>query len=75
MLNLQSLVLLHSHGAGEYEPMTEHGVDEHDPERALLRGELRGARIFRCTKCADEVLVLPPTAPPGEIPTRSDESA
>ena len=70
MLNFQSLVLLHNHG-GEYEPMTEHGVDAHDPERALLRGELRGARIFRCSKCADEVLVVPPTETAGEL---TDES-
>jgi hypothetical protein len=47
--------------------MTEHGTEAHDPERELLRGELRGARIFRCSKCADEVLVVPPTALPGEI--------
>jgi hypothetical protein len=72
MLNFQRLVLLHHHGGGEYEPMTEHGVDTHDPERALLRGELRGARIFRCSKCADEVLVMPPTDPTGEV---TDESA
>ncbi|MEO5704782.1 MAG: hypothetical protein ABIZ52_04195 [Candidatus Limnocylindrales bacterium] len=39
--------------------MTEHTVDTHDPERAMLRGELRGARIFRCKTCADEVLILP----------------
>ena len=59
MLNLQNLQLLHRHGDNGASPMTEHTSDSHDPERALLRGELRGARIFRCEACADEVLVMP----------------
>ena len=67
MLNLQNLQLLHRHGDGGLAPMTEHGVDTHDPERALLRGELRGARIFRCEECADEVLVVPPGSAEGGV--------
>ncbi len=61
MLNYSALQMLHRHGPGQYEPMKEHTSDDHDPERDLLRGELRGARIFRCQACADEVLVMPPT--------------
>lgn len=66
MLNFQSMRLLHHHEDGKYAPMSEHTSDSHDPERELLRGELRGARVFRCDSCADEVVVLPPTGPTGE---------
>lgn len=60
MLNFQNLSLLHRHGDDEVSPMTEHTAETHDPERSILRGELRGARIFRCEVCADEVLVMTP---------------
>jgi hypothetical protein len=66
MLNLQNLQLLHRHGDGSAVPMTEHTAEAHDPERALLRGQLRGARIFRCEECSDEVLVVPPGGTDGE---------
>jgi len=59
MINYSALEVLHRHDDGSAYPMTEHGVDEHDPERALLRGVRRGARIFRCEVCADEVIVQP----------------
>jgi hypothetical protein len=66
MLNLQNLQLLHRHGDNDLVPMAEHSVDDHDPERDLLRGQLRGARIFRCKECADEVVVVPAGISGGE---------
>jgi hypothetical protein len=66
MLNLQNLQLLHRHGDDTLVPMTEHTAEAHDPERDLLRGQLRGARIFRCEECADEVVVAPQGAADGE---------
>ena len=59
MINYSALEVLHRHDDGSAVPMTEHGLDDHDPERALLRGVRRGARIFRCEECADEVIVQP----------------
>ncbi|MEO8274239.1 MAG: hypothetical protein ABI620_09250 [Chloroflexota bacterium] len=66
MLNLQNFQLLHRHGDNDFMPMTEHSADAHDSERGLLRGQLRGARIFRCEQCADEVIVAPPGGTDGE---------
>ena len=68
MLNFQAMRLLHRHDENDYIPMAEHGVDAHDPERELLRGELRGARVFRCTTCPEEVLVVPAAEGSGESP-------
>jgi hypothetical protein len=59
MINYSALELLHRHDDGTAVPMTEHNLEEHDPERAMLRGIRRGARIFRCDQCADEVIVQP----------------
>ena len=55
--------LMHRHG-GEYESMVEeraHDSADHDPERSWLRG----ARIFRCKSCSEEVVFVPPTEEPG----------
>jgi hypothetical protein len=49
--------LAHLHG-GELVPMSRrehHDPADHDLERALARG----ARIFRCDRCADEVVMVP----------------
>lgn len=70
MLNFQAMRLLHRHG-DDYVPMAEHGVEAHDPERELRRGELRGARVFRCTTCAEEVLVAPDADGSGDPPDRA----
>ena len=70
MLNFQAMRLLHRHGENDYVAMAEHGVDDHDPERDLMRGELRGARVFRCTTCPEEVLVIPAAEGTGEAPGR-----
>jgi hypothetical protein len=59
MYDFQTIKLMHRHGADDYAPMvetSEHGPEAHDPERAWLRG----ARIFKCSKCEDEILVTPP---------------
>jgi hypothetical protein len=54
MIGFNSLTLLHRHG-DDWVPMEEvaHTVDDHDPERRLLRGE----RAFRCSACQDEVII------------------
>jgi hypothetical protein len=69
MLNFQAIKLLHNHGNGEYIDMVErdHGAADHDPERAWLRG----ARIFKCRTCAEEVVLVPPSEEPGDTLSRS----
>lgn len=69
MINYSALELLHRHDDGSAVRMTEHGLDEHDPERAMLRGLRRGARLFRCEACADEVIVQP------QVETSDEQSA
>jgi hypothetical protein len=64
MINFQALRLMHRHGDNDYIPMhetREHDSADHDPER----GWMRGARIFKCDTCSDEVLVVPPDDEPG----------
>jgi hypothetical protein len=54
--------LAHLHG-GQLVPMSRrehHGPADHDIERALARG----AMVFRCDSCSDEVVVLPDEARP-----------
>ena len=59
----------HRHRDGSWGEMIEdrahHAPADHDPER----GWARGARIFRCTSCEDDVTLLPPgegsPQPPG----------
>jgi hypothetical protein len=59
MINYSALELLHRHDDGTAARMTEHNLEEHDPERAMLRGIRRGARLFRCEACSDEVILQP----------------
>lgn len=62
MFDYQTVKLLHLHGDDEYVPMTEaseHTSATHDAERSWLRG----ARIFRCSRC-DETIVMTPAAEP-----------
>lgn len=61
MLNEISFRMLHRHG-DEYVPMVEHTAVDHDQER----GWLRGARIFRCSSCEEEIVLVPPTEEPGD---------
>ena len=48
-------------------PMVEgsnHDVASHDPER----GWLKGARIFRCSRCDEEIAMQPPVEPGSAVP-------
>lgn len=50
--------VMHWHGGDDWVPMTEgagHDVASHDPERAWVKG----ARIFRCTSCEEEIAIMP----------------
>jgi hypothetical protein len=56
------LQLAHLHG-GELVPMSRrehHDPADHDIERVLARG----ARVYRCERCADDVIVLPDETSP-----------
>ena len=59
MINYSALELLHRHDDGSAARMREHNLEEHDPERDMLRGIRRGARLFRCEACSDEVILQP----------------
>jgi len=70
MFNYQTVNLLHRHGDDDWIPMTEgteHDVAAHDPER----GWLAGARIFKCSRCDEEIAIAPadewPSEGPGEV--------
>ena len=67
MLNDVSFRLMHRHG-DEYVPMIDHGAPEHDPEKSWLRG----ARIFRCKTCAEEIVMVPASAEPGDSSTEEN---
>jgi hypothetical protein len=68
MLNFQAMQLMHRHTDGRTVPMIEVGhrsPADQDEERDWLRG----ARIFRCPECNEEVVVGAPEATleaPGE---------
>ena len=68
MLDMGAIRLLHRHG-NDYEQMVErdHGAADHDPERSWLRG----ARIFKCRTCAEEIVAVPAADEPGDLPPRS----
>lgn len=64
MFDLQGgLRVMHWHGDDSWVPMVQgdHDVASHDPERAWLRG----ARIFRCTSCDEQIAIAPED--PGNI--------
>jgi hypothetical protein len=61
MLNFQTIQLMHRHDDDRSAPMNE--INAHDPAaQDEERDWLRGARIFRCTECKEEVVVGPPEA-------------
>jgi hypothetical protein len=67
MFDYQTVKLLHRHGDDDwapYGPGSEHSPASHDPERSWLKA---GAQIFKCTKGADEVMVVPATEPGAEV--------
>ena len=58
MFDYQTIKLMHLHG-DERVPMTERAHSDsadHDPERRWIQG----ARIFRCMRCDEEIVVMPP---------------
>jgi len=58
MLDYKTIQLMHVHD-DERVPMVErshHDAADHDPERRWGVG----ARIFRCTSCHDEIVLMPP---------------
>lgn len=57
MVPLSSTQLLHRHD-NDWTPLEEvdHSSVDHDLERRLLRGD----RLFKCTECDLEILVVPP---------------
>ncbi len=61
MLSLDLARLMHRHGDdwAPMSPVADHNPDALDPERQLLRG----ARVFRCASCDEEILVEAPEAP------------
>lgn len=66
MFDFQTVKLMHRHGDDQWSPYvegTDHSPSTHDPERSWLKA---GARIFRCSNCADELMVLPAGEPDGE---------
>ena len=68
MIDFQALRLMHRHSGGGMSPMLEtreHDAADHDPEKQWIKG----ARIFRCESCSDEVIVVPPGEEPGDSGT------
>ena len=71
MFEFQSLRLMHWHGGDDWVPMEEggeHTSASHDPERAWLKG----ARIFKCSSCEEQVAV---SGDPRDGQAGSDASA
>lgn len=61
MFDYQTVKMLHRHGGDDWVPMSEgsdHSPVAHDPERAWLKG----ARIFKCDRCDDQVVIADPGA-------------
>jgi hypothetical protein len=58
VIQLSQLEMLHRHG-GDWAPLehVEHtSPADHDVERRLLRGD----KLFKCSECDLEILVVPP---------------
>jgi len=67
MFDYQTVKLLHRHSDEDWIPMTEgstHDAASHDVER----GWLKGAKLFRCTRCDEEIAIVPPTEPGSAAP-------
>ena len=62
MLNDVSFRLMHRHG----DDYVADGRARRPPITTPRTGWLRGARIFRCTTCEEEVVLVPPTEEPGD---------
>ena len=57
MISVNELELLHRHGS-DWTPLAhaEHDSTDHDLERRLARGD----RLYECTECDLQILVVPP---------------
>jgi hypothetical protein len=66
MYDYSTFKLTHRHGDEwvELQPHEHHDAADHDPER----GWLRHPRLFRCIRCAEEVMVTPNLAEEGAEP-------
>jgi hypothetical protein len=67
MLDFQAVRLLHRHGNGEYATLREvpeQSVAKHDPERAWMRG----AKLYACEGCEEEIVMVPPAGTDSEAP-------
>ena len=59
--------VMHWHGGNDWAPMSEsrdHDVSSHDPERSWLKG----ARIFKCASCEEQIAVAPTDSEPAADP-------
>jgi hypothetical protein len=67
MFDYQTVKLLHLHGEDDYVPMreqSEHGSEAHNPERSWLRG----AKIFKCSRCDETIVMTPASGSNSEAP-------
>jgi hypothetical protein len=58
VIPVSELQLMHRH-RGEWAPLKEaehHSADDHDLERRLVHG----GKLFQCSECDLEILVVPP---------------
>jgi hypothetical protein len=58
VFDFQTVKLMHVHGEEQF-PMHErahHDSADHDPER----GWAKGTKIYRCSRCDEEIIVVPP---------------
>lgn len=65
MFDYSTVKLLHRHGDDTWAPFAESGDHTsvaHDPERSWLKG----AKLFKCTRCEDEIMAVPAAEPSGE---------
>jgi hypothetical protein len=57
MIDYSTFKLMHRHGDDwvELHPHGHHDVAEHDPERTWMRH----SRLYRCSGCDEEVMIVP----------------
>lgn len=60
MMDYSTFKLLHRHGDDwvELGPREHHDAAQHDPERSWMHH----ARLYRCSRCDEEVMVVPNSA-------------
>jgi len=57
MIDYENYRIIHQHGNdwAEFHPRKHHDASDHDPERDWDKG----ARIFRCESCDEEIRIVP----------------